>query len=77
MYIVHRPARGQQVCSSNNLITRSAKIRCLTIPLEDGAQTEGKVAVNIDNAQYLSVEKFAFIEVPEVIRVFPMDTVRE
>ena len=38
---------------------------------------EGKVAVNIDNAQYISAEKFTFIDVPEIVKVFPMDTVRE
>lgn len=37
----------------------------------------GKVAVNIDDAEYLSVDMFTFIKVPDVMKVSPMDTVRE
>ena len=80
LYCISRTATpgGQEAPSYNNLITlRSAKIRCRTIPLEEGALTKGKVAVNIDDAEYISVEKFNFIDVPDVQKVFPMDSVRE
>ena len=48
---------------------------CRTLPVDSIAKA--RVAVNIDNAQYLSGKDFEFIDVPDVQRVFPMDTVKE